>query len=238
MRSDLAPGLEVAGSVSGKITYAPGGATPQTPAPTGQTRFAKAHAAAQGPLTGSLTVQGLQLSGNGLSQPIRIPKLLLAPANQPSGAGQALVATVAIPAGAAAPLTVSTRLLLSGYQLTVRGQASISRGRELARVAGFRNVAALDAITGDPVSVDLTAKGPWLLPVQAMPAQSLSLGGLSPAARSRPQPQPTASREPSPCATPPGRPITSPTPSKSPRPHSTWPPANFAGIRSSFPMAR
>jgi hypothetical protein len=182
MRSDLATGLEVAGSVSGKITYAPGGATPQMPASNGQTRSSRAHAALQGPLTGSLTVQGFQLNGSGLSQPIRVPKILLSPANQPSGAGQALLATVAIPAGAAAPLTVSTRLLLSGYQITVHGQASISRGRELARAAGFRNVLAMDALAGGPASIDLTARGPWLLPVQTLPAQSLSLGGLSPAA--------------------------------------------------------
>jgi hypothetical protein len=178
VRSGLAPGLEVAGSTSGKITYAAAsadGALPEIQAHSGHLSSAKAHAAEQGPLAGSLTVQGLQLSGNGISQPIRVPKLLLTPANQPSGAGQALVATVAIPAGATAPLTVSTRLMLSGYQLTVRGQASISRVRELALVAGIRNAAALNAIAGDPVSVDLAATGPWMLPVQ-----TLSLGGLSP----------------------------------------------------------
>ncbi|MGA3159781.1 MAG: AsmA family protein [Terracidiphilus sp.] len=181
VRSDLASGLEVTGSVSGKITYAPGGVAPQTPASTGQVRSARVHVALQGPLTGSLTVQGLQLSGSGISQPIRVPKILLVPVNQPSGAGQVLAATVAIPAGAAAPLNVSTRLMLSGYQLNVRGQASISRGRELARVAGIRNVTALDALASDPVSVDLTANGPWLLPVKTLSVQALSLGDLSPA---------------------------------------------------------
>jgi hypothetical protein len=171
VRSDLAPGLEVTGSASGKISYDPDSATPHS----GHLRSTKAHAAVQGPLSGSLTVQGLQLSGNGLSQPIRVPKIVLAPANQPSGAGQALTATVAIPAGAAAPLTVSTRLMLSGYQFTVRGQASINRGRELARAAGIGNTTALDALAGDPVSVDLAASGPWMLS-----AQTLSLGGHSP----------------------------------------------------------
>jgi hypothetical protein len=179
VRSDLAPGLEVTGSASGKITYAPDNES----AHPSQLHSAKSHAAAQGPLSGSLTVQGLQLSGNGLSQPLRIPKLLLVPANQPSGAGQALTATVAIPAGAAVPLTVSTRLMLSGYQLTVRGQASISRGRELARVAGISNASAPDALgalAGDPVTVDLAASGPWMLPAQTLPVQTLSLGDLSP----------------------------------------------------------
>ena len=178
VRSDLAPGLEVTGAASGKISYAPENATPQKPT---HPNSAKPHAAVPGPLSGSLTVQGLQLSGNGLSQPIRIPKIVLAPANQISG--QALTASVAIPAGATAPLTVSTRLMLSGYQFTVHGQASISRGRELARVAGIGNTTApdaLDSLAGDPVSVDLAASGPWMLPVQTLPDQTLSLGGLSP----------------------------------------------------------
>jgi hypothetical protein len=188
VRSDLAPGLEVKGSASGKITYAPESDTPQKPAYHGQVRSAKAHAAAQGPLSGSLTVQGIQLIGNGLTQPIRVPKLLLSPANQPSGAGQTLAATVVIPAGAAAPLTVSTRLMLSGYQFTVRGQASISRGRELAHVAGIGNANTLDTLAGDPVSVDLTADGPWMLP-----AQTLSLGDLSPVAATPPSAAPADS---------------------------------------------
>jgi hypothetical protein len=176
VRSGLAPGLEVTGSASGKITYAP---EPQQPASLSQVRAAMAHAAEQGPLSGNLTVQGLQLSGNGFSQPLRVPKLLLAPANQPSGTGQALAATVAIPAGAATPLTVSTRLMLSGYQFTIRGQASITRARDLAHMAGIRNAEALDTLEGDPVSMDLAASGPWMLPVQTLPIQAFSLGDLS-----------------------------------------------------------
>ncbi|MGD0294597.1 MAG: AsmA family protein [Terracidiphilus sp.] len=193
VRSGLAPGLEVTGSASGKITYAPDGASSEIQAPVGKVRSTKTHAAAQGPLTGSLTVQGLQLSGNGLSQPLHVPKLLLTPANQPSGTGQALAAIVAIPAGAAAPLTVSTRLMLSGYQLTMRGQASIARARNLAHVAGITNVAALNALAGDPVSVDLTANGPWMLPVQTLPVQTLSLGDLSPSAVPLPSAAPSDS---------------------------------------------
>jgi hypothetical protein len=161
VRSGIAPDLEATGSASGKITYAPEIAAPEKPAHTGHVRLAKALPAVAGPLTGSFTVEGLQLRGNGLSQPILVPKLLLTPtpASQPPG----IMATVVIPAGGASPLTVSSRLTLSGYQVTVRGQASISRGRELARVAGFANAAALDALAGAPVSVDLTADGPWML---------------------------------------------------------------------------
>jgi hypothetical protein len=181
VRSDLAPGLEAAGSASGKIAYAPEDTIPLKFAPPDHVRSAKAHPAMQGPLTGSVTIQGFQLSGDGLSEPIRIPKVLLepAPASEPSLASQALTATVAIPAATAVPLTVSTRLALSGYQLTLHGQASIKRGRELAHLAGINNVAALDALTGDPVSVDLIAEGPWW-PVPT-PVQALSPASISPA---------------------------------------------------------
>jgi len=168
LRSGLAPGIEAAGVASGKITYAPAApdAAPEKPPNPRRAHSAAAHLAAQGPLTGSFTVQGLELSGTGLSQPIRIPKLLVEPApalaNQPPGASQALVAAVAIPAGAAAPLAVSTRLALSGYQIAARGQLSIARARELAHVAGIANASSLDQLGGGPVSVDLTAEGPWM----------------------------------------------------------------------------
>jgi hypothetical protein len=175
VRSNLAPGIQAAGSASGKITYASVPAAeslPKKSANSGRARVAKAHAAVEGPLTGSLTVDGLEFSGNGLSKPLRVPKLVLTPSNQPSSAAQALTATVAVPAGASIPLTVSTRLMLTGYQFTVRGQASIDRGRELALVAGINNAAVLDALSGDPISVELIASGPWMLPVPTLSAQT------------------------------------------------------------------
>jgi hypothetical protein len=159
VRSGIAPDLEATGSASGKITYDPESAAPAKSAHTSHSRSAKAIPAVEGPLTGSITVEGLQLRGNGLSQPILVSKLLLTPtpASQPPG----IMATVAIPAGGASPLTISSRLSLSGYQVTVHGETSISRGRELARVAGLAN-AALDALAGDSASMDLTAEGPWM----------------------------------------------------------------------------
>ena len=189
VRRGLDPGLEATGSASGKIVYAPAvpdTTLPEKPAHPARLRSPKAHPVAQGPLTGSFTVQGFELSGNGLSEPIRISKLLLepvpAPANQSLGPfqSQVLATTVTIPAGGTLPLTVSTRLALSGYQITVRGQASVVRARELAHVAAMADASVLDALAGDPVSVDLTAEGPWM-PVQT-PAQRLPSGGISPAA--------------------------------------------------------
>jgi len=181
IRSGFGPGLEAVGTVSGKISYAE--AAPEAPAPESsrarksqdKARAAKGHPAPTGPLSGSLTVDGLELSGGGLSTPIRVPKLLLEPVvvgevtqgrepgqAQPSAHRSALAATFAIPAGGAAPLTMSTLLRPSGYSVIVHGQISLARARELAKAAGMENAGALDAVAGDPLGVDLAAEGSWL----------------------------------------------------------------------------
>jgi hypothetical protein len=197
VRNDFGPGLEAQGSVSGKISYAavpsPETAGRQLGVPTlstGENRkngarssiggssqgrnlhAANAVAVQPGPLTGSLTVDGFQLTGDGLSAPIQASKLVLQPAAtqaQSQGAGHfpaiqaaALEATVTVPAGAPSPLAITARLALSGYQVTVRGQASIARARELAHVAGMANAGAMDALAGDAVTADLSAAGPWM----------------------------------------------------------------------------
>jgi hypothetical protein len=165
VRSGFAAGLQAAGSVSGKLSYslpAPENVTPSRPLRAVQSRAAKVHPVIEGPLTGSLTVTGLQFSGGGLNLPIVIPELVLTPVPAPIDQPQMLMATASLPAEGAAPLTVSTRLALAGYQLKMRGQASISRGRELARAAGLANILSLDSLAGDPFMVDLTVEGPWM----------------------------------------------------------------------------
>ena len=181
IRSGFGAGLEAGGTVSGKISYAE--AAPGTPAPARSragrgAHAAKAHSAPAGPLTGSLTVENFQLSGGGLSTPIQAPKLLLEPAlstarSQPpshsavSAEPAALETTVAIPAGAPSPLTVTAWLAPAGYRLTAHGQAGMARAREIAHLSGLANAAALDAVAGDPLSVDLAAEGPWMPPISA-----------------------------------------------------------------------
>lgn len=156
VRSGFGPGLEAAGTVSGKITYAED-ATPAKAANHG-----KSHAV--GPLAGSLAVEGFQLSGDGLTTPIRLPHLVLEPVAPAPGQPQphALAATLAIPAGGAGPLTVNARLSLSGYQVAIHGQAAIPRARELAQVSGMRSAPALDSLAGEPLTVDLNGEGPWI----------------------------------------------------------------------------
>jgi len=167
VRSGLGSDLKAAGSISGKMTYAPAAAQSAEAAPPAH--LSKAHAAKPrqeppAPLTGSFTVVGFQLSGNGLSEPIRIPKLVLEPAAVQSSERQALTATVAIPAGGTVPLTITTRLALSGYQVTVHGQASLARAKEFAHASGMESASALDTLAGEPLQVDLNAEGPWMAP--------------------------------------------------------------------------
>jgi hypothetical protein len=198
VRSDLGVGLEAAGTVSGKITYA-AVAPAQAPVPQAAARrrgkaSANARPAAPGPLTGSFTVDGFQLSGDGLSTPITAAKLVLTPVFLPaSGPGPAqgstasassaavktaLEAAMSIPAGGATPLAVVARLGRGGYELTIRGQASIARAREMARMAGLPDPAAFDSLAGEPVGIDLAAEGPWLPAPEAALAGPVSAAGV------------------------------------------------------------
>jgi hypothetical protein len=176
VRSGFGSGVETKGTVSGKIVYA------ESPPETIPVRVHGAHARAakfrpapRGPLTGSLTVQGFELTGEGLNQPIRINKMVLEPSAAPPGRApdpfQGLTATASIPAGALVPLTATSRLSLQGYEVTLRGQASITRMREFAQIAGLGDLAALNSPAGDAATVDLSVDGPWLAP-GVIPLQS------------------------------------------------------------------
>lgn len=199
VRSGMAPGLIASGTASGKLTYAPATeekaaqdqqAAPKPPARKGRKAVVGAPPVVQGPLTGSIAVESFQLSGASLSEPIRIAKFVLEPApasaNPASGDSQALAATTTFPAGGASPVAASARLALSGYQLTLRGQASIGRARELARIAGVANVSALDALAGEPLALDLAADGPWMPPTA--PILTTSPAGVTPAVVPAPAP--------------------------------------------------
>ena len=125
---------------------------------------------AAGPLTGSLTVEGLTLSGGGLTQPIQAPKIVLEPV-LPQSPDQrlSLTGSAAVPLGGTAPMTVGLSLTIAGYTAELRGQASMQRARELTRAAGLAQAPALDGLAGDPLQVDLTAAGPWLVQQETPP---------------------------------------------------------------------
>ncbi len=116
-----------------------------------------------------------------------------------TGAGspeQALAGSVAVPAGGAAPLTFNLRFSRSGYQVGVRGQASFARARELAHASGIPVTEALEALAGEPITVDLTAEGPW------MPAEVIPLSDISPAAIAPPSSPESSASAPSAGAAP------------------------------------
>lgn len=185
VRSGFDPGLEVSGTVSGKIVYAAGtvsAAQPAKPASRSATKLAnrlaksthglKADAEPAGPYTGSLTVADLVLTGGGLNRPVQAPKITLEPSAAVPASASALTGTVAIPAGGDTPLVFTLRFSISGYQVGVRGQASFARARELAHAAGIRQSEALAALAGDPIAVDLVAAGPWI-PQETIPRDTI-----------------------------------------------------------------
>jgi uncharacterized protein involved in outer membrane biogenesis len=169
VRSGFGSGLEAKGTVSGKVSYdESASAEPPERAHAAKAATLKSLPPAPGQLAGNFTVQGFELSGDGLKQPIRINKMVLEPVaglpGQPQGQFNGLSATAQTPAGGQAPLVVSSRLTASGYQITLRGQAGLARIREMAHLAGADDNGALAGLTGDVAQVDLSAEGPWLAP--------------------------------------------------------------------------
>ena len=171
VRSELSPGLEAAGTVSGKIAYAGADQGSAEAKPSASGKPTKLAAVPVSLLSGSLTVEGFRLSGAGLSQPLAADKITLEPA---SGPPSALAGTAAFALGGAAPVQVSFRLGDSSYQVSVHGTASVARVRELAHASGLKGAEALDALAGDPLALDLTADGHWM-PVE-MPVEKTASG--------------------------------------------------------------
>jgi AsmA family/AsmA-like C-terminal region len=180
LRKGFASDLEAAGVVSGKISYAeqPGGSAAM-PTSVGR-RARRASPPAQSPLTGSLAIQGFRLSGGGLSQPIRLQRIVLEPVSSPADHVEALNGTAAVPGGEATPIVVNLRLDPVGYRVTLHGPASLARTRELAHAAGLPDASALDDLSGGPANFDLEAEGPWMPRRGAAIGQSVLAGHPSP----------------------------------------------------------
>ena len=194
VRSEFGAGLEADGSLSGKLTYdttAPA-QTAQVAPPAGRrlrrASNTKSASVAPEPLAGSIILDGLKLSGGSLNQPVQIQKVVLEPAARTDGQGEVLAGTASLPTGAPAPLVFTARLTLNGYQVTVRGAGSPARVRQLAHAAGLKEASALDAISGDPVTIDLSIEGRWLpAPDQAL-AESVGQAPSNDVSPSQPRP--------------------------------------------------
>lgn len=162
LRSGIDPDLEASGTVSGKLTYDPNSAAPEPPSKPGKSkRVASSTAEPAGPLSGWLTVTDFALHGGGLSKPVQVAKFELDSAT-PAGSAEALTGSFNVPAGGDVPLLFNLRFSLAGYQVGVRGPATIARARELAHVGGVSQAQPLAMLAGDPLNVDLTFAGPWL----------------------------------------------------------------------------
>jgi hypothetical protein len=172
LRSRFNSDLAARGTISGRLDYDPArqkNGEALSPAPDRSRHVHSKKGAVKPPaaqplepFTGALTVEDLQFSGGGISQPIQVPRITFAPIDPEPGQAPALGAAVPVPAGAVQPLSLTIQCMAAGYRATVRGGASFARLRELAHVAGFADLSALQGLAGDPATLDLRAEGPWL----------------------------------------------------------------------------
>jgi uncharacterized protein involved in outer membrane biogenesis len=182
VRNQVGAGLEANGTLSGRLDYDAALPPPTLPPPVPHTRSlrhpkpsAAERAPTPGPLTGSIDIDSLRLSGGSLTQPILIQKASLQPATSDDGKSQLLAGSSTIPAGAPTPLAVSVRLSQTGYQVTVKGNGTAPRLRQIAQVAGLKEADALDSIAGDPIALDLSITGPWLPAPEILLAESAGI---------------------------------------------------------------
>lgn len=165
VRSGLPADLEATGTMSGRMTYSePHVNRPMAQRLTARSRLARPRSQPQGPLAGSFAVQGFELTGDGLTQPIRLTKGVIEAAAPPgpTQTTQGIAVSANYAAEAPTPLAVSANLGFSGYQLSIRGQGSLDRLRDLAHLCGIDRQANLSTLTAGPATIDLAAHGPWL----------------------------------------------------------------------------
>ena len=168
VRSEFGAGLDADGSLTGKLSYDPQAIVQPVPPKPASTRTGKKRSVLPEPvppatpLSGSISVDGLKLTGGSLNQPIQIQKIVLEPAPPAGDQGEGLSGTATLSAGAPTPLTFSMRFSLRNYRIAIHGSGTPARVRQIAQAAGLKEAPALDAIAGDPVSLDLAIEGPWL----------------------------------------------------------------------------
>ena len=161
LRSGIAPGLSAAGTLDGALRLQP-------PAPAARSTHAAArprHAAnTPAPVwSGAITLTGGQLRGDGLAQPWTLARLTLQP--DPSGT---LATTVPLPVCAGkSPAPGSTdcaaalSLTRSGYQIRLRGNASLPRLLSFSRALGL-SLPFLAGFHDGAAEMQMQAAGAWL----------------------------------------------------------------------------
>ncbi|HEX8812290.1 MAG TPA: hypothetical protein VF742_09895, partial [Terracidiphilus sp.] len=168
LRGNLDQSLTAQGTLSGKMTYAPPAQPDHLAQPARLARGRRTEKAPQS-LQGAFTGHSIRLQSDGLNNPIEISSFQLQPAPAEPNQPPALLAAISLPAGTPSPLTLTAQLGQQGYNLAIRGSASLSKLRELAHVAGISQADAFSQLSGDPASLDLRVQSPWLAPFPAAP---------------------------------------------------------------------
>ncbi|MDE3163738.1 MAG: AsmA family protein [Acidobacteriota bacterium] len=180
LRNGMDESLQAAGSINGELAYTAGtipGPVPQLPvkpAPSRSRRRGNPHKtvpanAAPAPLlAGSLTVDGLKLTGNALKQPIEVSTVVLDAGATASGEA-ALTASIPLPAGGESPLNFDMTLSRGGYAISLQGPGAFARLKEMAQTVGTDQFAILNNMAGDPAMLDLHASGPWMSAEESRP---------------------------------------------------------------------
>lgn len=187
LRNGMDESLQAAGSINGELAYtagelaytagnlpASGPLPPVKLAPSHGIKSGKPHKAApvntvSTPLlAGSLTVDGLKLTGNALKQPIEVSKVTLE-AGQSASGGASLTTSFPLSAGGESPLNLDWTLSCAGYSVSLQGPAAFARLKEIAQTVGTDQLAILDSLAGDPAVLDLRASGPWLPAEESRP---------------------------------------------------------------------
>ena len=158
MRSGLAADLLAAGTVSGRIDYVePAISEKSNP----RTKRGQMRPEMQQALKGTLTISDFSLKGGSLSKPITAEKAVLSAVSSATGT-LGLGGTATFNLGGSEPLSVGLILEGAGYEENLRGQASIDRVRELLLSTGWPQATALKNLSGDPLTVAVSVKGPWI----------------------------------------------------------------------------
>jgi hypothetical protein len=152
MRSDFAPDMKVAGSMTGELIYTPGSGSEQ------------------GKLEGQVAAEDLQFTGGSLSDPIAIPKLVFAAAQVDGKAPSTAVPALrfdpfSLPAGEPQPLKIGGQLTGTGFALQVNGPAKIDKLLELAHGFGISSNSFSRRLKGGTADLALTIHGPWVGPM-------------------------------------------------------------------------
>jgi len=217
IRSDFAPGLSVAGTANGSLSYsepAVGQESRSARKPKVRAEAKRRAESAQAvdavptKLKGTITVDGGQIKGGELKEPLLLPRMVWTPSFVPnfaSGAGLGAKFTIALGAGAtaqqaaaqttgdskatngavAAPaqaVTVRMAVGARGFDAALTGTAGVARVRELAYAFGLPHLDTADGFTGGTADVEVAATGPWIpsTDVVAFPQDGANASPASP----------------------------------------------------------